>query len=389
MVKEDAEDKQPTNAAEHHQQQNQPENMPNPYGLRGSIEPEQFIVPEALVKQITESLVKKQSISLIGPRMIGKSSLLNFLASPLCQVYYQNASASFLALRFATLDLQEHSDKNRDELMLELAFTISRSASSHFSGTTYKEALDLIKSITGRRHIGSPLWILLFDEFDQVAELSGINKTFFNDLRSLSEHHNLCYVVSSRRKLRNLPLSQDIKSSSFFNMFHPNYLKVWDTTTAEKLMFKPQGKEMAVFNLADFASITRLTARHPQLLQIACNYLFNIRRASEKEPGKFDQIFDDYMRESEDVYNTYWDDEIDSAEQTWIIEACQALSLPQTNDEAQENLRKLSLGPLYHEIRARLVELGFVVSESGDIEIPIGLKLFLRKFKKIPYIQLN
>ena len=93
----------------------------NPFGLRGGIEPERFVAPERLVREVTEDIVKKQSVSIVGPRMMGKTSLLKFLASERCQAYYQDESGQSPSLRFAYTDLQEHSGKSRDQLLPEVA----------------------------------------------------------------------------------------------------------------------------------------------------------------------------------------------------------------------------------------------------------------------------
>jgi len=360
--------------------QSAPQNL---FGLRGSVEPDRFIVPELLVRMVTEDIVNKQSISIIGARMMGKSSLLKFLTSPLCQDYYRDENDSSAKMQFVYLDFQQHASKNRDELLSELAHAMSESlvTRKHFQGSTYIEALDWIRSTAGRRKTLRSLWVLLFDEFDRVSEMNGANTAFFDVLRNLSQNYNLCFVIASQRKLADLPLLQSSNTSPFFNIFKEHFLTVWDEHTTRKLMFKPYGKELELFNDNDFAFISQLTARHPLLLQIGCYHLFNAYRIDREMMGDYDRLLDAYMEEAEDVYRHYWNYEINYPERAWLSDCWQALS--QKGQIAQEELQRLSLGYQNRIIRTKLARIGFLLTESRPLKIPIGLQAFLERMHKV------
>src|SRR5262249_35762614 len=150
---------------------------------------------------------------------------LKFLASERCRAYYQDEDGQSPAMRFVFVDLQELSGKNRDQLVPEVARTASEGLlpKERFQGSSHTEALEWIKQRAGRRRAGSPLWVLLFDEFDEVTELHGLDKTLFDELRSLPQHYNLCYVIASRQKLIDLPLPQGVSTSPFFNLFKEHF----------------------------------------------------------------------------------------------------------------------------------------------------------------------
>ena len=354
-----------------------PPTRQNPFGLRGGIEPERFIVPEGMVRAIAEDIVKKQSVSIVGPRMIGKTSLLKFLASAQCRAYYQDESGQSPVLRFAYLDLQEHSGKSRDQLACEIARAVSETlpGKKRFQESTHAEAMAWIKQTTGRRRVGSPLWILLFDEFDRVIELNGIDKTLFDELRALPQHYNLCFVIASRRKIIDLPLPQSVSTSPFFNFLKEHFLSVWDASTARTLMFKPRGTELRLFTDDDFAFVTRLTAYHPLLLQISCYALFHARHAGGNQSIDYSQVHDSYMQEAESIYRYYWHHEISDAEQQWLCDCQQALSeqLAMALQELQHDTSQRK----NRTIRVRLAKLGLVLSASGTIELPSGFQEFL------------
>jgi len=350
----------------------------NPFGLRGGVAPERFVIPERLVRGVTEDIVKKQSVSIVGVRMIGKTSLLKFLASELCRDYYQDENGQIPPMRFAYLDIQEHSGKNCEQLAPELARTMSEElpVKEEFRGDTHAEALDWIKQTAGTHRAGSPLWVLLFDEFDRVVELNGIDKILFDELRALPQHYNVCFVIASRQKLIDLPLPQGANTSPFFNFLKEHFLSVWDEPTTRTLMFKPRGKELKLFTDDDFAFMTRLTARHPLLLQIGCYHLFNARRRGGKKAVDYEQVRENYMQEAKSVYRYYWEREINDGEQEWLHDCWQAVSGKDTG--ALKELQNDTPQRKNRTIRVRLAKLGLVLSESGTIELPTGVQSFLR-----------
>ncbi len=351
----------------------------NPFGLRGGIEPERFIVPERLIREITEDLVKKQSISIVGARMMGKTSLLKFLASPRCRAYYRE-SGQVPELQFVYFDFQEYSRKSRNALLPELAHAMSDALSDkeRFQGQTHAEALNWIKQTVGRRRTGDRLWILLFDEFDRVVELRGIDKPFFDELRSLPQHYNICLVIASRQQVSDLPLPQSVGTSPFFNFLKEHFLAVWDEPVARSLMFKPRGKKLKLFAADDFAFVTSLTANHPLLLQIGCYHLFNARRTAGKKVIDYDHLCDGYMQEAESIYRYYWNSEISNSERSWLQDCQQALKRKDVH--ALQALAKDTAKRKNSTIRIKLTKLGLVSPGASPIALPTGFQSFLTKF---------
>ena len=339
----------------------------SPYGWRGGVDPEWFIVPEQLVVKVTQDIANRRSIALVGASMMGKTSLLKFLASPQCKGYYRAADGSIPTLQFALLDLQDCQIENRDDLVPELARVMSdKLPEKRFQGSTHREALAWIKSTVGERQAGQALWILIFDESDRVVKLRGIDADLFDELRSLLQRYNLCYIIASHQKLMELLRIKNIKVSSFFK---EHFLAVWNAQTAKTLMSRPRGEDWNFFNDDDFEFMKKLTAWHPLLLQIGCEHLFNAYRESRHKAIDREQILYDYMQEAEDVYREYWHQEIDNTERDWL----KALSQRGVDaQEASEELRK----PRNLKRRKKLANLGFIFEEE-PFEIPTGIQAFL------------
>jgi TIR domain len=358
--------------------------LQNPFGLRGGVDPGRFIAPEPLVRKITEDILNRQSVEIIAASMMGKTSLLKFLESEQCWAYYQNRNTLISNLRFTHFELRGRGVRNRDELLPELACAMGERlpAKKRFKGSTHKEALEWIKSTAGEYSEDSPVWVLLWDEFDQVVQLDGIDTIFFEELYNLWTHYNLIYVIATRRKFNQFSsLLPKSSNSSFFsspNIFTEHCLTVWDDLTTKTLMFKPHGKELGVFHDADFTFMVELTAQHPLLLQIGCDYLFNAYRLSSNRVVNYDQLLYHYMNEAEAVYKYYWDQEINNTERDWIRNY-QAV-LPSSKVSLEE-LRKNNAQQGELIICTRLRDLGFVLeNEAKLLEVPKGLHLFLRSY---------
>lgn len=183
---------------------NQIAEIRNPFGWSAGVDPKRFVVPEALVTDIIDRLLSNQSVSIVGARMLGKTSLLKFLASPQAQPYFPMANADRSAVRFVYVDMQEHPRQHWSQLVPQVARAMSSklTAEPTFPPDTHKEALDWIKTIAGRHEDGKKdLWVIMIDEFDKIAELDEVDTQLFDHLRSLPQHYNVCFAIASRRKL--------------------------------------------------------------------------------------------------------------------------------------------------------------------------------------------
>jgi hypothetical protein len=364
---------------------------PNPFGLRGGVDPARFVVPERLVREVTEDISKGLSLSLVGARMIGKTSLLNYLVSERARSYYRDEADRPLALRFVFVDLQAHSGQQRDDLLPALAAAMSDllPPAARFTGSTHAEALAWIKNTAGPRESGRPRWVLVFDEFDRVLDLAGLDKVFFDELRSLPQHYQVSYVIASRRKLLELPLPRGANTSPFFNLLKEVFLRVWDPATTRTLMLAPRGTPLHAFSEQDITQMSMLTGRHPLLLQIGCYHLFNEQRAAHEQPASADAadaealppFQQNYALEAESVYHYYWHNELGDAERAWLTDcwwalrhdnAAVLLALQRNTDERKNET-----------IRGRLARLGVLLSQSGPIRLAEGWLAFLGSRKLV------
>ena len=156
-----------------------------------------------------------QSVSLVGERRMGKSSLLWHLSQPDVYTASLEDPDTYLFL-FMDFQGQQHLDQagfcrvfsqHLDEIAgdrLELPSVNDLSDLEHLARAVDRNGLRLI---------------CLFDEFETVTRNAEFSAEFFGCLRSLANVYSLAYITASRRNLQRLCHNEQISESPFFNIF--------------------------------------------------------------------------------------------------------------------------------------------------------------------------
>ncbi len=194
--------------------------MDNPFFHRGAIRrAEDFHGRQAEVDQILGLFRNGQSVSLIGPRRIGKSSLLLHLCRPGIREKYDLHPPNAL---FVLLDCQELGGSPPEEVYesLFMALTDAAAEAGLYLGSiqnpgTYR-ALDRIIHQVSKQDV--PV-IVLLDEFELLAANKHLTPYFFARLRGLTTKYGFAYLTASQRPLFAITAEEEILSSPFFNIF--------------------------------------------------------------------------------------------------------------------------------------------------------------------------
>jgi tRNA A-37 threonylcarbamoyl transferase component Bud32 len=234
-----------------------------------------------------------QSVSLVGERRIGKSSLLRAVLRRRSQ--YLRRPDEFV---FVYLDLHEtvHSDVATffiaiiEELSLSLRDTVM-----HKTAPTYEN----IRSAVAKLDRARLKLVLLLDEFEAVTQNENFTLEFFSFLRSLPNNYSVSFIVSSARELQELCHSKELAGSPFFNIFHKLNLGPFTPEEAGELIEQPSSA--AGYPLQPYApAIIRLGGYFPFFLQMACCTFFENRadpgqiriRFQEQAIGHFQYVWD-------------------------------------------------------------------------------------------------
>jgi class 3 adenylate cyclase len=287
----------------------------NPYLNRVMIpHPGMFYGRKALVKRVMSrvSAERPQSVSLVGERRIGKSSLLNYLRQPATRLELLENPELCIPL---FIDFQQTRALDEDRFIALIFSEAQR---------RFGDAIDCGAPALGQggpgagagpRRLGTNAALdavapagqdemlafcqavadagmrlaFLFDEFECVTKNEKIGPEFYSFLRSLANNYPVCFITASGRGLKDLCVSKEISDSPFFNIFTVAHVGLFSREDAVELVGKPsEAHGIPLAPLAD--DIIGMGGLYPFFLQIACSawfeYLEGEGRRAEECAGK-------------------------------------------------------------------------------------------------------
>lgn len=266
----------------------------NPFYHRGAIRrAEDFHGRWAEIGEILGLLRNGQSVSLIGARRIGKSSLLIHLCRPGLRANQELAPSQAL---FVLIDCQELGGSPAEEVYEALLVGLLDAA--QLSGLE----IDGIKQSPGSyRALDRALQqiiekgfsvVVLMDEFELLAANEFLTPYFFARLRGLTTKYGLAYLTASQRPLFAITAEEEILSSPFFNVFVTIALGLFSHEEARTLLRnRLQDCELDFCDdLIDY--LLFLVGPHPFFLHIAGYHAFQalVQGKSLLEAADFSQI---------------------------------------------------------------------------------------------------
>jgi len=263
-------------------------NKGNPYLNRVMIpHPDLFFGRTGTVKRIFQriSAERPQSVSLVGERRIGKSSLLNFLFCPRTRLEQLEQPEPFLFLfidfqQLRSIDVEQFFSVLFSELEKQLQGFLELSLSNDFAGMRF-----LCDALTEK---GFKL-IFLFDEFECITKNEKIGADFYSLLRSLANNYPLAFVTASGRNLKDMCLTHEISDSPFFNIFAAQNLGLFREKEAYALITDPS-KQCGVSLEPLTKQILSLGGLYPFFLQMACASWYDYLESEELEAKEFQNV---------------------------------------------------------------------------------------------------
>lgn len=247
----------------------------NPFFHRGAIRrAEEFHGRRAEIAQILGLCRNGQSVSIVGPRRIGKSSLLLHLSRPVTRAAYDLGQDRAL---FATVDCQELGGSPPEEVYEALLTSIADALSSTplklenlRRPGTYR-ALDRVLNTIYKANVSV---IVLLDEFELLAANARLTPYFFARLRGLTTKYGLAFLTASQRPLISISADEQILSSPFFNIFVSLTLGLFSEDEAITLIDRRLRDTGVTFTPELRAQIFKLAGYHPCFLHIAGYHAF-------------------------------------------------------------------------------------------------------------------
>ncbi len=257
----------------------------NPFFHRGAIRRvEEFVGREAEIAQTLGLLRNGQSVSLIGPRRIGKSSLLLHLGQPTVRAAHHLDPPHSL---FVMLDCQELAGSPPEEVyelmldgLLEAATVAGLTLETTGQPGTYR-ALDRALQQVYAQGVSV---VVLLDEFELLAANQHLTPYFFARLRGLTTKYGLAYLTASQRPLFAITAEEAVLSSPFFNIFVTVPLGMFSEAEAHELFTRRLSRTAVIFPDELTRYLMWLVGRHPFFLHIAGYHAMQALIAREARP---------------------------------------------------------------------------------------------------------
>ncbi|MCA9969543.1 MAG: winged helix-turn-helix domain-containing protein [Anaerolineales bacterium] len=244
--------------------------LDNPFFHRGAIRRiENFYNRDSEATQILGLLRNGQSVSLIGPRRIGKSSLLLHLTRPSVRAPMQLDPPHAL---FVLVDCQELGGVPPEEVyealltsLLDAAEDAELPVSDVRQPGTYRALDRMLHQVTRQ---GTAVVVLL-DEFELLAANEHLTPYFFARLRGLTTKYGLAFLTASQRPLFAITAEEEILSSPFFNIFVTLPLGLFTPEEGRQLLQHRLHATPVSFSDALLDHLLFLVGPHPFFLHVA------------------------------------------------------------------------------------------------------------------------
>lgn len=246
--------------------------LPNPYFNLATIRnPEMFFGRTLLLRRFYETVFNRQSVSLLGPRHIGKSSFLWCVALPEMQARFPYDLSRHI---FVFLDLREYLQKTCEDFFHHVSKElILQSAKVGLSLQAESKGEDEFSSVLDQIAEQGFFPVLLLDGFDKVTRNEHFGPEFFWFLRAQASMGLVSYITASMKSLYEV-CHPDIVGSPFFNIFYVYSLDAFALEEARALITIPAKRAALPFLEEEVELVLKLAGRHPFFIQRICHALY-------------------------------------------------------------------------------------------------------------------
>ncbi len=210
----------------------------NPYLNRSMIRSlDRFFGRQSQIERIMARLDSPtpQSVSLVGERRTGKSSLLWHLAQEEIYSRHLEQASNYV---FVYLDFQRQQQLDKEGFCRVFGEELNEVADGRFSIPKLADFPALEAAVQQLARQGLRL-VCLCDEFETVTRNTHFGPEFYGLLRSLANAYPIAFITASHRDLQELCHKSEIAESPFFNIFSHVHLGPLLPTEAAQLIGLP------------------------------------------------------------------------------------------------------------------------------------------------------
>ncbi|MCB0282286.1 MAG: protein kinase [Calditrichaeota bacterium] len=246
---------------------------------------------------------RPQSVSIVGERRIGKSSLLNFIYNPANRRRYLSDPDQFV---FVFVDFQEKRGIDVPEFFATIYGCLIKEFNEQLELNLVPGYEGFTKIVEYMQNLNLKL-VMVFDEFELVTKNQNFDTEFYSFARSMANNYNVAYLVSSGRNLQTMCHSKEISDSPFFNIFSNLTLSTFTHEEAEELITIPSKRAGYLLeNQIDF--ILDIAGYYPFFIQMACASVFEFVKANGRlSKQNLKAIKEDFLDEARIHFQQIWD----------------------------------------------------------------------------------
>lgn len=298
----------------------------NPFYHRGPVKNiEHFIGREKVTSHIFDRLRHTEDCSIIGPRAIGKTSLMHYISNNEVLRRYHLDPNKYL---FVYRDLQRFGENAvvKDffyEMFLGTISTINQSAfitedeinrinieSGNAITGINKSLLEIgdLEALIGALSERDYRLVYMFDEFESIANNPNFDFSFYGQLRALSGNptFNVAYITASKKSIYDLTFNDEIKTSPFFRYFEDFRLGLMNIEEVRGF-FRLAAKNGFIFSSKMRNLIEEWSGCHPFLVQLSCDYFFDLAMNQKKlKPGEEEEHLRRFIKRHKKHFSYFW-----------------------------------------------------------------------------------
>ncbi|ABW67068.1 P-loop domain-containing protein [Desulfosudis oleivorans] len=246
-----------------------------------------------LMQWLWNNLTKKSpsNLSIVGPRYVGKTVLMNNLAERMRQPDSPYNAVVFWDLGHQTPDSDHAFLKSFCHKLGQELAVIGNEYAEHILALQEEEGIyEELKEIIDAMHSDKIKTLMVWDGFDQPLNKDNLTRNHWDNLRELfSKTTSLRLVTATRQPMSELLRSTTTASSDFWNIFDPTPLQVgiFDAQDIVALMSKVPD---LTFTSGAMSELQNWTAGYPILYLFLINQIVKTRATGDIDNQIVNQV---------------------------------------------------------------------------------------------------
>ncbi|WP_129673464.1 winged helix-turn-helix domain-containing protein [Candidatus Chloroploca sp. Khr17] len=258
--------------------------MQNHFFYRGPIRDRRYLYGrEPLLERALAFITSGQSVALIGPRRIGKTSLLLQLGDP---ALYAQIGHEVSRLHCVYLDCQSLIQASPEMIYGRLLAAIGEGSEAASAGCRAdgSEGVAFAQFEAAIEYASSNGYALIFllDEFESLLANTQLDHAFYTSLRALATTQRVVYVLASSCPLLELDhVHLEAWNVALLNDFAVIHLGLLSVEASRLLLQELSARSGFAFDEPLIEQLLELAGCHPLLLQIAGYHAIDLLKTDE------------------------------------------------------------------------------------------------------------